>query len=90
MCGICGTLAGGYILDYIDATISNAFKVNYVTQGKCFLRFPFIISTFADNLCFESKFSIHLTLEVYRKKNSLFFFTLIFDGHDYGTQLSSH
>jgi hypothetical protein len=27
VCGIFGTLAGGFILDKIDSTISNAFKV---------------------------------------------------------------
>ncbi|KAL3580329.1 hypothetical protein D5086_018164 [Populus alba] len=32
VCGIVGTIAGGYVLDYINSTISNAFKapVNYV------------------------------------------------------------
>lgn len=28
ICGIFGTLAGGFILDRMSATISNAFKVN--------------------------------------------------------------
>lgn len=28
VCGIVGTLAGGFVLDYIDSTISNAFKVD--------------------------------------------------------------
>jgi hypothetical protein len=27
VCGIFGTLAGGFILDKIDSTLSNAFKV---------------------------------------------------------------
>lgn len=27
VCGILGTLGGGFILDYMDATIPNAFKV---------------------------------------------------------------
>lgn len=30
VCGILGTLAGGIILDRMNATISNAFKVSYV------------------------------------------------------------
>lgn len=28
MCGILGTVAGGYVLDLMTSTISNAFKVN--------------------------------------------------------------
>jgi len=31
VCGIVGTLSGGVILDYMDATISNAFKVRSST-----------------------------------------------------------
>lgn len=27
ICGIVGTLSGGVVLDFMDATISNAFKV---------------------------------------------------------------
>jgi hypothetical protein len=29
VCGIFGTLSGGFILDYMGATISNAFRVSY-------------------------------------------------------------
>ncbi|CAI0405409.1 unnamed protein product [Linum tenue] len=36
VCGIFGTLAGGFILDHMTATISNAFKV------KCFKKFIWI------------------------------------------------
>ncbi|KAJ8645487.1 hypothetical protein MRB53_007235 [Persea americana] len=43
VCGICGTLAGGYILDYIDATISNAFKL---LSGATFLGAIFCFSAF--------------------------------------------
>jgi len=32
VCGIFGTLAGGYVLDKMQATISNAFKVNITTR----------------------------------------------------------
>jgi hypothetical protein len=32
VCGIFGTLAGGFILDKIDSTISNAFKVWFFLQ----------------------------------------------------------
>lgn len=41
VCGILGTLAGGFVLDYINSTISNAFKVGVL----CLLgsRIPFLI-----------------------------------------------
>jgi hypothetical protein len=32
VCGIFGTLSGGLILDYMSATISNAFRVSYVAS----------------------------------------------------------
>lgn len=38
VCGILGTIAGGYILDYMNSTISNAFKVN----ALAFKRFYFL------------------------------------------------
>jgi len=28
VCGIVGTLAGGFVLDYMSNTLSNAFKVD--------------------------------------------------------------
>lgn len=31
ICGIVGTLSGGVVLDFMDATISNAFKVKILT-----------------------------------------------------------
>ncbi|KAF5192504.1 Major facilitator superfamily protein, partial [Thalictrum thalictroides] len=43
VCGIFGTLAGGYILDYIDSTISNAFKL---LSGASFLGAIFCFSAF--------------------------------------------
>ncbi|XP_057960284.1 probable sphingolipid transporter spinster homolog 2 [Malania oleifera] len=43
VCGILGTLAGGYILDRIDATISNAFKL---LSGATFLGAIFCFSAF--------------------------------------------
>lgn len=36
MCGVLGTLAGGFFLDFIDSTICNAFKVN----AQAFKIFP--------------------------------------------------
>ncbi|PIA55126.1 hypothetical protein AQUCO_00800095v1 [Aquilegia coerulea] len=43
VCGIFGTLAGGYILDYIGSTISNAFKL---LSGATFLGAIFCFSAF--------------------------------------------
>ena len=34
VCGIVGTIAGGYVLDFINSTISNAFKVCKVLHVK--------------------------------------------------------
>lgn len=34
VCGIVGTIAGGYVLDFINSTISNAFKVCTVLHIK--------------------------------------------------------
>lgn len=34
ICGIFGTLAGGFVLDKMDSTISNAFKVPVVSGKK--------------------------------------------------------
>jgi hypothetical protein len=36
--GIVGTIAGGYVLDYINSTISNAFKVCILSYKKNVLR----------------------------------------------------
>lgn len=47
VCGIFGTLAGGFILDKIDSTISNAFKL---LSGATFLGAIFCFSAF----CFKS------------------------------------
>ncbi|CAM0903699.1 unnamed protein product [Alopecurus aequalis] len=47
VCGIVGTLAGGFILDKIDSTISNAFKL---LSGATFLGAIFCFSAF----CFKS------------------------------------
>ncbi|WOK98884.1 putative sphingolipid transporter [Canna indica] len=47
VCGIFGTLAGGFILDLIDSTISNAFKL---LSGATFLGAIFCFSAF----CFKS------------------------------------
>lgn len=45
VCGIVGTIAGGYVLDYINSTISNAFKllsaVTFVGAIFCFSAFCF-------------------------------------------------
>nr|TKS12989.1 putative sphingolipid transporter spinster-like 2 [Populus alba] len=45
VCGIVGTIAGGYVLDYINSTISNAFKllsaVTFVGAIFCFSAFGF-------------------------------------------------
>lgn len=34
ICGIVGTLSGGFVLDFMDATISNAFKVKNLHLEK--------------------------------------------------------
>ncbi|KAF8406150.1 hypothetical protein HHK36_008230 [Tetracentron sinense] len=47
VCGILGTLAGGYVLDYMTATISNAFKL---LSGATFLGAIFCFSAF----CFRN------------------------------------
>ncbi|VAH34400.1 unnamed protein product [Triticum turgidum subsp. durum] len=47
VCGIVGTLAGGFILDKMDSTISNAFKL---LSGATFLGAIFCFSAF----CFKS------------------------------------
>ncbi|XP_042412437.1 probable sphingolipid transporter spinster homolog 2 [Zingiber officinale] len=47
VCGIFGTLAGGFILDFVDSTISNAFKL---LSGATFLGAIFCFSAF----CFKS------------------------------------
>ncbi|XP_072988073.1 probable sphingolipid transporter spinster homolog 2 isoform X2 [Typha latifolia] len=47
VCGIFGTLAGGFILDKMDSTISNAFKL---LSGATFLGAIFCFSAF----CFKS------------------------------------
>jgi hypothetical protein len=39
VCGIVGTLAGGYVLDLINSTISNAFKVRSLAYKGNFLRY---------------------------------------------------
>lgn len=46
VCGIFGTLAGGFILDVMDATISNAFKVNlrYTGGYSCLSGFMMLIT----------------------------------------------
>ena len=49
MCGILGTLAGGFILDYISNSISNGFKVgvtffNSICSRVSFEPFSFITS----------------------------------------------
>ncbi|KAJ6310331.1 hypothetical protein OIU76_015125 [Salix suchowensis] len=45
VCGIVGTIAGGYVLDFINSTISNAFKllsaVTFVGAIFCFSAFCF-------------------------------------------------
>lgn len=38
-CGIVGTLAGGYVLDLINSTISNAFKVRNLAYKGNVLRY---------------------------------------------------
>ncbi|KAL5714813.1 hypothetical protein ACHQM5_016720 [Ranunculus cassubicifolius] len=43
VCGIFGTVAGGYILDYVGSTISNAFKL---LSGATFLGAIFCFSAF--------------------------------------------
>ncbi|KAL5988376.1 hypothetical protein ACLOJK_036140 [Asimina triloba] len=45
VCGIFGTLAGGYILDKINSTISNAFKL---LSGASFLGAAFCFSAFCN------------------------------------------
>lgn len=47
VCGIVGTLAGGFVLDLMDSTISNAFKL---LSGATFLGAIFCFSAF----CFRS------------------------------------
>lgn len=47
VCGVVGTLSGGFILDYIDSTISNAFKL---LSGATFLGAIFCFGAF----CFKS------------------------------------
>lgn len=39
VCGIVGTLAGGYVLDLINSTISNAFKVRSLAYKGNVLRY---------------------------------------------------
>ncbi|KAK9110812.1 hypothetical protein Sjap_018872 [Stephania japonica] len=43
VCGILGTLSGGYVLDFMDSTISNAFKL---LSGATFLGAIFCFSAF--------------------------------------------
>ncbi|KAK9134956.1 hypothetical protein Syun_014286 [Stephania yunnanensis] len=43
VCGILGTLSGGYVLDFMNSTISNAFKL---LSGATFLRAIFCFSAF--------------------------------------------
>ena len=45
-CGIVGTIAGGYILDRMNATIPNAFKVNYVVLFVSFVLIYFLFVSF--------------------------------------------
>ncbi|KAL9229509.1 hypothetical protein vseg_004969 [Gypsophila vaccaria] len=54
VCGIFGTLSGGYILDHIDATISNAFKL---LSGATLLGAIFCFSAF----CFSNLY-VYLVL----------------------------
>lgn len=55
VCGILGTLAGGYILDCMDATISNAFKVNSVVSREYISLFVYFV------LIYFYLFTLHLT-----------------------------
>ena len=52
VCGIVGTIAGGYVLDYINSTISNAFKVCVIAYKRNFLRLePWAIFLQLELLC---------------------------------------
>ena len=55
VCGILGTLAGGYILDCMDATISNAFKVNSVVSREYISLFVYFV------LIYFYLLTLHLT-----------------------------
>lgn len=57
ICGIFGTLSGGLILDYMSATISNAFKILF---GATFLGAMFCFSAF----CFRSLYGFVVLFSV--------------------------
>jgi hypothetical protein len=52
VCGIVGTIGGGYVLDLINSTISNAFKVCVLAYKRNFQRLePWAIFLQLELLC---------------------------------------